>query len=334
MNKQECKKLENRVLKILERQIKKNDCVILGLSGGPDSVFLLKMLTKLKEKTKFKIIAAHVNHLLRGRASEMDEKFARDIAKKSGGEFEMIKKNVDKESKKAKKGLEETGREIRYDFFKKLAKKHKASLIITAHHADDNLETIVMNFARGAHLKGLYGMEEIEKITNQTKLFRPLLSLTKNDIIEYLKLNKIPYRQDKTNKDTKYTRNFIRHKIIPELKKLNPNLAKSVAKNTDNIREVYQYISRTAKEWIKKNALNKKFTEFMAKEFKKEKRAIKKQILIEIHRIIIGTTKDLKKIHIDEVLSIIENGLGNKKKKLGKLVIYLKNGIIKILSNK
>jgi len=334
MNEQESKKLEAKIINTLSLQIRKNDHVILGFSGGPDSVFLLKMLIQLQKKTKFRIILAHINHMLRGKESDLDEKFAAESAKNHKCGFEKMKKDVGAAGKKTKKGVEEIGREIRYDFFKKLAKKYKAAYVLTAHHADDNLETIIMNFARGAHLKGLSGMEEIENFIGKTKLFRPILSVSKNQITNYLKFHKIPYQVDKTNKDTIYKRNFIRYKIVPYLKQLNPNLTDSVAKNTDNLRETYQYLSKSAQNWIKKNSLNKTFTEFHLKKFEKEAAALKKQILIELHKILAKTTKDIKKIHIDEVLKVLENRFGNKKKKLGKLVIYLKNGIIKILLNK
>ncbi|MFA6992358.1 MAG: tRNA lysidine(34) synthetase TilS [Candidatus Gracilibacteria bacterium] len=331
MNQQEKKKLEKKILDVLGKYVRKNDTVIVGFSGGPDSVMLLTILAEYSQKVHIKIVPAHINHMLRGKESDRDEKFVEGTAKKYKFKLEKIRKNIVAESKKNKTGIEETGRKIRYEFFKSLAKKYKAEFVITAHHADDNLETIIMNFARGAHLKGLYGMEEIENFSEKTKLLRPLIEIPKDKILDYLKTCKIKYRVDKSNKDTKYKRNYIREKIVPLLKNINPNLAESVAKNSADIKDAYQYISSAAEKWIKENALNKDLTEFNAPRFLKETESFKKQILMELHKILVGTTKDLKNIHLDEVLNVISKGWGNKKKKLGKLVIYLKNGIIKIL---
>lgn len=333
MNQQECKKLEEKVFKKLKEYIKKNDTVVAGISGGPDSVFLLNILTLSKTKT----LAAHINHILRGKQSDMDEKFVKNLAKKYNTIFSSKKCDIKKLSKKHKTGLEETGREIRYKFFKDLAKKHHAKFIITAHHADDNLETVIMNFIRGSGIKGLSGMKEIDIISGEKNihLLRPLLQIPKNKIIDYLKFKKIPYRVDKSNKDSKFRRNFIREEIIPKLKEINPNITESISKNIENIKEVSDFMIKNARKWIGKNVLNKYFTEFNAKSFRKQSSAIQKQILIEIHKILVGTAKDLEKIHIEEVLKILNNAkVGNKKKKLGKLVVSIKSGIIKILSTK
>ena len=333
MNQQECKKLEEKISKKLTEYIKKNDVVIAGISGGPDSVFLLKMLVLSNSK----ILVAHVNHMLRGKQSDGDEKFVKDLAKEYNTIFSSKKSDIKKLSKKHKTGLEETGRKIRYEFFNDLAKKHKAKFIITAHHADDNLETVIMNFIRGSGIKGLSGMKELGLVSGSKNihLLRPLLTVPKNKIADYLKSKKIQYRIDKSNSDKKFKRNFIREEIIPQLKKLNPNITESISKNIENIKEVSEFMINSARKWIKKNVLNKHFTEFNAKSFRKQSSAIQKQILIEIHKILTGTAKNLEKIHIEEVLKIINNvKVGNKKKQLGKLVVSIKSGIIKILSIK
>lgn len=307
MNLQEAKKLENKVLKNLENHLKKNDTVILALSGGPDSVFLLEMLKKLP----LKIIAAHVNHHLR-KESDKDQKFVENLHKtitKSAKIAELSRKN--------KAGIEETGRKIRYKFFQKLAKTHKAKYILAAHHADDNLETIIHNLTRGTTLKGLAGMEELNK-----NLFRPLLEITKDEIITYLNLRKIPYLTDKSNKDTTYKRNDIRKNIIPHLKKLNPNLPKLLAKNSKNLREVDDFLEKEAQKWLKKNK------NLDAKKFRLLHPALQKTILKELHKTHAKTTKNLESIHFEEVLSLINNNIGNKKKKLGQLTVSIKNNQI------
>jgi len=318
MNKQELKKLEDKIIEIFLKHNKKNHTMILGLSGGPDSIFALQMLRKFSAKTGSKIIIAHINHQLRGKESDKDEEFI----KKQCQDLEVFVKKADIKALSKNMGLEETGRKVRYDFFKKLAKKHKAKYVITAHHADDNLETIILNFSRGATLKGLSGMEETSYFSSTTQLFRPLLSIPKTQILDYLKTKDIPYRIDKSNKDTDFTRNHVRHKIIPELKKINPNINKTIAKNASSLREIQKQLENQAKNWIQRNKV------LNAKTFRKKSRPLQKEILIQLHKKMIGHSQNIESVHLEEVIKLIEANVGNKKKKLGKVTISIKNNTI------
>jgi len=318
MNLQEIKKVEKSVIETLEQYIKKNDTIIAGISGGADSVFLLHIL----EKMPFKIIVAHINHKTRGKESTKDHNFVSKMSQSHT--FEVLVEDVKKIAIKNKKGFEETARKIRYDFFNKLQKKHKAKFIITAHHANDNTETILLNIIRGASIKGISGME----ILNEN-LFRPLLNITKEEIIDFLKSKKIKFREDKSNKDLKYSRNFIRHKIVPELQKLNPNLHKTIAKNSKNIREIEEHLNEESIKWIKKNKA-KSTDSYDAKTFRTLKKALQKSILLNIYKSKIENTNNVENIHIEEVIHLIEQNIGNKKKKLNKLVFSMKANKIKV----
>lgn len=310
MNLQEAKKLENKVLKKLQIFLKKTDTVILGLSGGPDSIFLLEILKKLPVK----IVAAHLNHNLR-KESDKDQEFVKKLHSPTVTKTRKIAEI----SRKNKTGIEETGRKIRYDFFQNLAEKYQAKYILTAHHADDNLETIIHNFTRGSTLKGLTGIREISG-----QLLRPLLEITKEEILSYLKSKKIRYLKDKSNNSTIYKRNEIRKNIIPKLKNLNPNLAKLTAKNTKNLREIDDFIEKTAQNWVKTNPrLN-------AKTFRTLHIALQKQIIRELYKNRIGNTKNLESIHLEEAVNLINNNIGNKQKRIGKLTITIKNSQIHV----
>lgn len=324
MNKQEAKKLEEKILTILRKYLKSTDTIIAGISGGPDSVFLLYLLKQLPIKT----IIAHVNHQLRKEA-DSDEKFVKDLTIKLSIIFKSLKANIKSLSQKYKQGLEETGRKIRYDFFRKLAKKHKAKFIITAHHADDNLETVISNLVRGAGLQGLAGMQNLEN--SKIPLLRPLLNISKNQILAYLKFKKIPFRIDKSNNSLVYRRNFIRHKIIPELKKLNPNISDVVAKNSTNIREINDYLKSSAQKWIFKNQLDKNGRKFDAKSFRAQPKALQKIILREIYQYHNKNTTNIESKHLGEIMALIQKNIGNKKKKFGELTVDLTNNIITLL---
>ncbi len=334
MNIQEAKKLEKSIFESLSKNIKKGEKVILGLSGGPDSVFLFEMLKKFAEKIKIKIIAAHVNHMLREIDSEKDEKFVKDLAKKYKIEIRILKKDITKVSKKLGRGLEETGRQVRHEFFAKLAKELKTNIVLTAHHADDNLETILLNIARGAGLKGLLGMEEkIEhKISNINLSFiKPLLQIPKDKIEDYLLHKKIEFVKDLSNLDEKFNRNLIRSKIVPQFKKINKNILETVSKNVKNIEETLEFLDHEAKKFIKKSEkfLKEKNT-LVAKDFRETNKALKKAIIRELYKVNAKTLKDFGNAQIDEILKVLEKNIGNKSKKIGPITFSVNKNKIKV----
>ena len=316
MNIQEAKKIENKIVKLLKETIQ-TDSVVLGVSGGADSIFLFHMLNT----AGIDINIAHINHQLRGNDSELDEKFVKNLSNKV-----FVKSvNINKLSKENKTGIEETGRKIRYDYFKKLAKETQSNFIITAHHADDNIETVILNLSRGSALKGLSGMEELENLSDNLFLFRPLLFISKTEILDYLKLKNLKFREDASNKDAIYKRNHIRLKIIPELKKINPNLAKTIARNSQNIKEVDKELELNAEKWLDKNQTANNLD---ATKFRNESRSIQKYILLNYYQNNFGHTKNIESVHLDECLELINKNVGNKTKKLGKLNLSIKNNII------
>ncbi len=323
MNHQESKKLEKKVVQILRKYIKKNDKIILGVSGGPDSVFLLQMCKLVTDK----IIVAHLDHSLR-KESKKEANFVKKISQSLI--FEGRKANSKSLSKKNKEGLEETGRQLRYEFFLDMARKHQSQLILTAHHADDNLETIIFNFIRGSSLEGLCGINEFEKISENVFLLRPLLKISKREILDYLKFHHIHFCIDKSNENIIHTRNFIRHILIPKMEKINPSISETVSRNTDNLNEINSFLKTSTQNWIKSRMSGKNPQQFSAKDFKKLQPAIQKSVLIEIYKDINGTSKNLEKIHIEEVLELINRNIGNKKKKMGALTVNLKNNIVSI----
>lgn len=327
MKSQELKKLETNILKNLKKLVAPLDTVILGVSGGPDSVFLLHFLNKIYTKSPQKIVVAHINHLTRGIETDRDEKFVKKLAAHYGNIFQCLRLDVPLLSQNLQKGLEETGRLIRYKFLEELAKKYKAKSILTAHHADDNLETIVMNFARGGSLKALAGIKEKESFTEKFSLIRPLLSIPKSQILDYLKSQKIAYRLDKSNTDENYTRNFIRQTVIPALQKINPNLSQSNARNVENLKEINDFMEMEALRILKKIA-DKKFTTLKAGEFRKFHPALQKQILVQLHFHYFGHTQNLEKKHFDEIIHLIKNNVGNKQKSFGQLLFRLKGNVI------
>jgi len=323
MNKQEIKKIENQIFCILNGYLKKNDIVILALSGGSDSIFLLNMLHLFSLSKKIKVIAVHINHMLRGDESDKDEKFAENSAKNLNLGFIAKKINIKDIARKEKKGLEECGRIERYKFFKQTLKKNKAKYIFLGHHSDDNLETIILNFTRGAGLDGLAGMQMQEQ-----NLLRPLLYFSKAKIKDYLKTRKIKFIEDKSNKDTKFTRNFIRIKIVPLLKKINPNIAETISANLKNLADTNNFLQEKADLWIQNNRINTNTLDI--KILKKEPEIFQKIILRRLIGHIKGNTGNIENTHIDETIELIKKNFGNKLKKFKGIKVYLKNNQLSI----
>jgi tRNA(Ile)-lysidine synthase len=272
--------------------------ILLGVSGGPDSVSMLDILAKLAPKYNLKLIIAHVNYGLRGKDSEKDEKFVRELGKKLGIEVKFL--NVNKGNLGDRGNLESKLRDIRYDFFEKVRKKNNFDLIAVAHNLDDQAETYLMRVIRGSGLQGLSAM----KFKNE-RVIRPLLSITREEIIKYLKENKLTWRVDKTNLESKFLRNKIRNKFIPYLEKnFNPDIKKTIFNSSISIAEDYDFLEKLLNKEYKKNKPLKVST------LAKLHPAIQKRIL----RIAIGEVKkDLKDIdtsHIEEIIKAMKSTKG------------------------
>lgn len=198
---------------------KKGDRVILGVSGGPDSMCLLDIFLKLQKKYALKLIVAHVNYGLRGKDSQKDENLVKKKSLENGLEF--ISYNP---KQKLASNKEEGWRKMRYAFFEKVRKEKDFDFVAVAHNADDQVETFFLNLFRGAGAEGLSGMEPKNKT-----IIRPLLFAWKYDILEYCQKNNLKFRIDKTNKENVFTRNKIRNLLIPFIEKnFNPNIKKTV----------------------------------------------------------------------------------------------------------
>ena len=190
--------------------IENSDTIVVGFSGGPDSVFLVEMLKKLQYFFNFKIYLVHINHLLRGEDADSDENFSFEYAKKNNLEIFIKRIPVKEIAKEVGKTLEEVGREERYKFFSEIYEKVEANKIATAHNKDDQIETFLFRLIRGTSLQGLEGI----KIKNNN-IIRPISEIYKKDILEYLNKNEIQYKIDKTNFENEFTRNSIRLDLIP-----------------------------------------------------------------------------------------------------------------------
>lgn len=250
--------IKDQFLERVNKTIKKykmlrlKDRVIVGVSGGPDSICLFHILNILKAEYRLKLYAFHLNHKLRGKESDGDEKFVKQFcqSRKIPGRFKRFA--VREYAKKKKLSLEQAAREIRYKLLEQERKRLRCNKIALGHNANDNTETIIINLTRGTGLTGLCGIPPI-----RDRIFRPLLETERKAIVNYLKSNQIAYRIDSSNIDWKIPRNFIRIKVLPQLQKLNPNLIETTTKTATILSGEENYLKDLTKEIFKRIVIRK-----------------------------------------------------------------------------
>ena len=292
--------------------------VIAALSGGADSVSLLHFLWSNSNRLNISVRAAHVNHNLRGEESERDEAFVRKLCAEMGIPIDVLSVDIAAEAAKTKLGIEECGRQVRYDFFKSLTDKYPASVTATAHTASDNAETVLLNITRGCGLQGLCGIPP-----KRAGVIRPLINCLRSDIELYCSENKLSYVTDSTNLSDNYTRNKIRLNVIPQLRSINPS---------------FEYaVSRLSALSMSDCEIIDKFTDIQRSKITVGESSLDISMLIESGRALsshiihkqIEEVFDIivEKRHIDLILDIIERGRGAVEIKNNKRV-RAENGLL------
>ena len=271
------------------------DTVGIGLSGGADSVALLHILNACKDELGIKKLkAVHVHHGIRGDEADRDLEFSKSLCEKLDVEFISFNVNVPEEAEKTGESLEECARRLRYECFERV----ECDKFATAHNLNDNAETLIFNLARGSSLSGLCGIPY-----KRDKYIRPLLDSARAEIEEYLNKNNLDFVTDSTNLSDEYTRNKIRHKILPLLFEINPSFDKAFLKCIDSLKTADDYILISAKDLLEK-AKNDDYYDCTA--FENSHIAVKNQIVSLILKE--QNVKDISREHIKSVLHIIENG--------------------------
>ena len=235
----------NKVYDYLINEIKlgNNDTIVVGCSGGPDSMALMYILMDIRKKIDIKIICAHVNHNVRIESKE-EEKFLQEYCDANDIAFEAM--TIEKYGDD---NFHNQARKIRYQFFDEIIEKYNAKYLMTAHHGDDLMETILMRIVRGSTLKGYAGFEKKVEKDNYT-LVRPLIFVTKQELEDFDKEKNIPYVIDKSNFKGKYTRNRYRKTVLPFLKEEDPNVHNKFLKFSDTLIEYNNYIDKVLKREI------------------------------------------------------------------------------------
>ena len=294
--------------------LKTEDSIVIGVSGGPDSMALLYIMNEFKKKMNLKLICAHINHNVR-KESEQEKKDLEKYCKLNNIIFEYIK--IDKWGDD---NFHNEARSIRYNFFEELIENYNAKYLMTAHHGDDLIETILMRIVRGSTLKGYSGFSRIVKKDSYT-IVRPLITLTKDEIIRFVESNNIDYAIDSSNNEDHYTRNRYRHTILPFLKNEECNVHKKFLKFSETLLENNKYIEKEALKVFNEVFINGILD---IERFNELEKVIQIKIIYNILEKIYGDDLlIIGDVHVDLILNLISSNKSNS-------IVHLPNNVVVI----
>lgn len=305
--------MKEQVLKTIKKYnlINDGDKIVIGVSGGPDSICLLHVLYTLKQEMNFEIFVAHINHMIR-EVADAETEYVKDFCNSIGVPCFVKKIDVVKTAKEEGKGTEETGRIIRYNFFDEVALKVGANKIATAHNKNDKIETMIFNMLRGSGLSGLKGIEPIR----DEKYIRPLIEVERDKIEEYCKQNNLNPKYDESNLENIYTRNKIRNIVIPYIKdEFNPNFIKTMDRLSEVATEENEYLNKVTKDAFDRvllNAFNDLKIELDLKKFNNIELVIRRRVILYTINKLLGSNQGIEKINIDDIIKLCERNIGNK----------------------
>lgn len=286
------------------------DKVIAGVSGGADSVCLFLMLLELREKIGFDLIAVHVHHGLRGEAADQDQRFVEALCEQHRIPLEIFRVNLESIAKKRKQSLEEAGRMVRREAFDSVCKKYGGNKIALAHHQNDNAETLLWNLSRGTGLDGLGGIRPVNG-----KFIRPLLCMNRKEIEEYLAKRKQSYCIDETNAGTDYTRNKLRHLVLPILEEqVNSSAVRHMNETMEQIWELQEYMQEQVEaayqECVQEHSEKVCWIQIQQNSFETFPELIKKMVIRKGMEQVGGKKRDLSHKHVDVMMELMNKQVG------------------------
>ena len=312
--------------------IKKGDKIVVGLSGGPDSVCLLHILSRMKDEWDLEIYAAHLNHQIRGIEAQKDAFYISKLCEEMGITFFIKSINVPEYCEKNGVSIEEGARQLRYEMFSEIKDKTKANKIAIGHNLNDQAETILMRIMRGTGLQGLKGIDYIR----DGVIIRPILDIERKDIEEYCKHYKLNPRIDQSNLESIYTRNKIRLDLIPYMKdNFNSNVIESIVRMGNSLRSDNDYLENEALIKFKDiSKINSDSVELKINSYTNLHSAIKVRVLRNAIKQILGDTNFIDQRHIDDIIELEDESKIDKVINLPRgIFVYRKKDSI-IITNK
>ena len=299
--------IEERVFSYIEKynMIEAGSQVIVGISGGGDSVCLLFLLSKYQKRRPFHLLGIHVNHGIRGQEALRDQEYAKKLCERLGVPFTVYTYSVPAIAQQEKRSLEEAGRMVRRRAFEeKAASLGKKAVIALAHHENDNAETVLHNLIRGTKAAGMGGIRPIQEIGEGVAYIRPLLKVTREEIETYLRQQKIPWMIDSTNQELEYTRNRIRHRIIPEMEKINPKAVSHIAQVADTFQAIEEYLTGQADMLYREYVEQRENGYWIRKELFLEKELMQSYVIRMVLEQAADKKQDLTAFHVESILSL------------------------------
>ncbi len=280
------------------------DRVVVGVSGGPDSLCLLHLLHRLQEELGITLHVAHLHHALRGEEADEDARFVERLATSWGLPSTIEKRDVPAYAEKEKLAIEEAARQVRYTFLAEVAKRVSASSVAVGHNADDQVETVIMHWLRGAGTAGLRGMRPLQPwplLGIDLRLVRPLLEIPREEIEAYCQEHHLKPRFDRSNLDTTYYRNRIRHELLPLLEKYNPNIREVIRRAALIIADDHDYLaSQGQKAWERAVRENEGALVFDLEAWEELHPSLQRQLLRRAIRHLRSDLRNIDWVHIEE----------------------------------
>lgn len=295
--------IKERFLRYIEDNslINKDDGIVIGLSGGPDSVCLLHLLCSVREELNLKLAAAHVNHMIRGEEADGDEEYSRQLCEKFDVDFFALRKDVEGYAKEKGMSSETAGRKVRYDFFYEVLREKGYSKIATAHNANDQAETILLRIMRGTGLDGLAGIP----VKRENRYIRPILFMKREEVEEYCKKNNLEPRIDATNLEKLYSRNKVRLDIIPYMKEnFNKDVVEAINRMALLLQDDNKFIVEEVNKVYKEYCIEKTDKVIIQKEVFNKNSTIIGRIIRKSIKKVNGNQYDVELKHIKEIENI------------------------------
>jgi len=287
------------------------DGVLAGVSGGPDSVALLGILKELSHPLSLKIGVAHLNHCLRGKESDRDEAFVRDLVAVHGFPLYIQRTDVATEARENKKSIEEAAREARYAFYRKIASQHGYKRVALGHNSDDNAEQVLMNLLRGSGPRGLMGIPPMR----ENWIIRPLIQVSRQEILAYLDHHHQPFVLDSSNADTRFLRNRVRHDLLPCLAKdYNPEIKSALNRLSRLLRSEENWMEGETQEMLSHHLerIDSREVRLPRNFFVTLPEALARRAIRGAIKEVKGDLKRITLDHVDKIMALVAGSTGHK----------------------
>lgn len=298
-----------------EKLIQPGDEVLVGVSGGADSVCLLLLLQEYQRETEFVLRAIHVEHGIRGEESKEDARFVKMLCERLDIPLQLYSVDVPSYAKEKHVGLEEAARELRYRCFTESASKNLTTKVkvALAHHADDNAETVLFQMVRGSGVRGLGGMRPRRDTSEGVTYIRPLLGVTRLQIEEYLRMRGEGYCIDSTNLDINYSRNRIRHEVLPALREINAQAVQHISQSAKCLGELADYMEQEASRIAERVCVKRNDSCLVKSQlFEQYPTVLQKEVIYQAISELAGSRKDIANVHVETVCQLIDLQVGRR----------------------